>query len=292
METYIDFTKDLEAEATTIVKSAAPDSVMHMHSSYELIYVPSGVTVTLVTAGETRTVEHPMIALVAPFCMHFSYFVRIVDPERTRRVVLYIGDAFLKSMPDGLVSPDELMGGARVRIFDLSGKEEAFLRTLGLIVDMETDKKVWDRNPGIVSRLAVGILLEQLRALSESGADTMSDHGQDGYITQVPLWILRHLSENLHTGDIAQAFYVSRDKLNKDFFAYMQTSVRKFIISLRLNKAKQLLMEGNVSVQEITEQCGFENEIYFYTFFKKNVGMTPKEYAKQYEDGKRYRVRP
>lgn len=292
METYIDFTKDLEAEATTIRQGTVTEHVMHMHSSYELVYIPSGLHTTTVTADGTYEVREPVIVLIAPFCMHFTYFNQITDVSRTRRAVLYIGDDFRNSMPVGTVAADELMNGARVRIFNLSGAEERIRRTLNLIVNMETEARVRDRKPCMIARLATGILLEQLRELSNSGSELPLTRKDDGYISQVPLWILRHLSENPHTADIAQAFYVSRDKLNKDFSSYMQTSVRKFIIALRINKARQMLMDGTATVQEITAACGFENEIYFYTFFKKNAGMTPKEYASQYESGMIPRVKP
>lgn len=291
METYIDFTKDLEVEATTIGVSYATNDVMHMHSSFELIYIPSGLNATMVMQGENYAVKGPVIAMIAPFCMHFTYFTQVTDPARTRRAVLYIGNDFWASMPTGIVPADELMADARVRLFRLGEDEDRILRTLNLIVDMETRERVRDRKPGMISRLGTGILLEQLMELSENSSELLQ-HRYESYISQVPLWILRHLSENLRTSDIAQAFYVSRDKLNKDFNAYMQTSVRKFIIALRINKAKQMLMDGTASVQKITEQCGFENEIYFYTFFKKNVGMTPKEYANQFETGAKIRVIP
>lgn len=292
METYIDFTRDLEVEATTITKNAAANQVMHMHSSYELIYIPSGLHATMVTSEGNCEIRNPVFALIAPFCMHFCYFNRIADTSHTRRVVLYIGDDFQASMPAGATTADKLINGARIRIFDLSRNEEQILRTLSLIVNMETGERVRDRKPDMISRLATGILLEQLQETSKNSSEPFSSHQNDSYISQVPLWILRHLSENLHTADIAQAFYVSRDKLNKDFNIYMQTSVRKFIITLRINKARQLLMDGTASIPEITEQCGFENEVYFYTFFKKYVGMTPKEYAKQCELGILGRVRP
>lgn len=290
METYIDFTKDLEVEATTITGVLPSDNVMHMHSSYELIYLPSGLETTVMAGNEVCQVDYPAIVIFAPFCMHFAYFTAIRNPERTRRVVLYVGDVFNRTMSEEVTSPEILSDGARMQIFDLRGKEDSFLRTLGMIVDMQTREKVRDRDPGMIPRLATGILLEQLRELTEEGTRTVSMREACGYIADVPLYILQHLSENLRTNDIAQAFFVSRDKLNKDFSAYMQTSVRKFIIALRLNKAKQMLQSGQCSARLITEQCGFENEIYFYTFFKKSVGMTPREYAGQYESGRRHPV--
>ena len=46
----------------------------------------------------------------------------------------------------------------------------------------------------------------------------------------------------------------------------------------RIDTACELLENTTMTVGEITYKIGIENENYFYTLFKKNVGMTPKQY--------------
>ncbi len=52
----------------------------------------------------------------------------------------------------------------------------------------------------------------------------------------------------------------------------------KYLTHLRLEYAKELLITGRYSVSEIAEQCGFENVYYFSSVFKKNIGVSPKNY--------------
>ena len=55
-----------------------------------------------------------------------------------------------------------------------------------------------------------------------------------------------------------------------------------YIEMCRLNQAKYLLNYNmEMSVGEIAALCGFENESYFFPFFKKAVGMTPAEYRRK-----------
>jgi AraC-like DNA-binding protein len=45
-----------------------------------------------------------------------------------------------------------------------------------------------------------------------------------------------------------------------------------------ISEAKNLLVEGERSVAEIAYKLGFENPPYFSRLFKKEVGMSPKEF--------------
>lgn len=62
------------------------------------------------------------------------------------------------------------------------------------------------------------------------------------------------------------------------FLRSLGVSPVKYINSLRLARAKQLLLESEYSVERIGEMAGFRNLCYFHRFFKKEVGMTPTEY--------------
>jgi len=55
----------------------------------------------------------------------------------------------------------------------------------------------------------------------------------------------------------------------------------EFIRSIRLKKAAQLLEQGKLNVSEIRYMVGIQDAEYFRTSFKKQFGLTPKEYAKQ-----------
>ena len=71
-------------------------------------------------------------------------------------------------------------------------------------------------------------------------------------------------------------FYIS--KVLKD---RKGTTLRQYIIAYRLKLAKKLLEESGKSVNEISEECGFNDPSYFTKTFKSAFGMTPKDYRNQ-----------
>lgn len=53
----------------------------------------------------------------------------------------------------------------------------------------------------------------------------------------------------------------------------------KYITGLKIKRASELLLTNMYTVSEIADMCGFENVYYFSNVFKKNVGVSPKNYS-------------
>ena len=53
------------------------------------------------------------------------------------------------------------------------------------------------------------------------------------------------------------------------------------LIAVRLDKTKELLKTTNLRIQEIAEQCGYENASHFMRQFKDKIGMTAVQFRKQ-----------
>ncbi len=77
---------------------------------------------------------------------------------------------------------------------------------------------------------------------------------------------------------IADKFKLSAKYLSYAFKEYTGMSLLVYLQKKRIDTACELLEKTNMTVGEITCKIGIENENYFYTLFKKNVGMTPKQY--------------
>ena len=63
---------------------------------------------------------------------------------------------------------------------------------------------------------------------------------------------------------------IFKDELGLNFIEYLT--------SVRIEKAKELLTESDMSMKEICGACGYTDPNYFSRSFKKNVGVTPTEY--------------
>lgn len=55
----------------------------------------------------------------------------------------------------------------------------------------------------------------------------------------------------------------------------------EYINNLKMNFAKKLLIETNKGIKEIAYECGYENDTYFYTLFKKLEGISPAYYRER-----------
>ena len=102
------------------------------------------------------------------------------------------------------------------------------------------------------------------------------------YLTRAVEFIEQEYSfSDLQVSDIANYVGIDRSYLYRIFYNSFQLSVQDYIIELRLKKAKSLLKYSDTIIGLITFSCGFENQSYFSTIFKKRFGQTPLQYRKE-----------
>ena len=62
------------------------------------------------------------------------------------------------------------------------------------------------------------------------------------------------------------------------FKAETGSGLSSYITEVRVNAAKELLLNSSLTIQEISDACGYNNEKYFYQIFKKATNLTPTQY--------------
>ncbi len=72
--------------------------------------------------------------------------------------------------------------------------------------------------------------------------------------------------------------------LNRVFREKTGYSLRQFLILLRLRKGCELLLRGNLTIQEIAERCGFAEAGYFSKVFRKYCLLSPGEFRRKEVD--------
>ncbi len=68
--------------------------------------------------------------------------------------------------------------------------------------------------------------------------------------------------------------------LSKDviFVVFLKKKQVKFLNEIRIEKSKDLLLRGDLSILDVSLSVGFNNQNYYNTVFKKLINMTPLEY--------------
>ncbi len=85
----------------------------------------------------------------------------------------------------------------------------------------------------------------------------------------------------LRVADIAGKLCVSRAALSKSFERQFKLPLKSHIINVAIRKAKELLLNSDLSVSEIAFHLGYKEPCYFQRLFKKQVGLTPLSYRKR-----------
>lgn len=91
---------------------------------------------------------------------------------------------------------------------------------------------------------------------------------------------------NLSMQGIADSLGFSVSHISRVFKEVRGLSVADAITDVRLKAAKRFLLEGDSPAKEIAQRVGFFNENYFYTLFRKKVGLSPAEFRKTLSQGK------
>lgn len=86
---------------------------------------------------------------------------------------------------------------------------------------------------------------------------------------------------NLSLNMLSQEFHFSAPYLSKMFKQMTETNFLDYLISLRIEKAKELLKENDYSNSEIAQKVGYTTYHSFMQIFKKYTGMTPSEFRNQ-----------
>ena len=103
---------------------------------------------------------------------------------------------------------------------------------------------------------------------------------KDSWMNLVIEYVHSHLAERLTLDDIANALHVSKYHLSHKFSKELGISVRQYIMEVRMNQAKTLLVSTQKDIREIAELCGYDNSMYFSNAFKTKTDCSPTYYRK------------
>lgn len=96
--------------------------------------------------------------------------------------------------------------------------------------------------------------------------------------------ILEYISQNydkqLRLEEVAEQVFITPAYLGIIFKKETGKNFTAYLTELRMEKAKELLLDVRININEITYKVGYNNVRYFSRTFKEYVGITPKEYRR------------
>lgn len=99
---------------------------------------------------------------------------------------------------------------------------------------------------------------------------------------RVTKFVAEHLSDSdVSVDDMASAAAVSKSGLNRKMKSIVGMTPANFLREVRINAAKEMLLDSSCSISEIAYKCGFAEPKYFSRVFLQVVGKTPTEFRNE-----------
>jgi len=93
-------------------------------------------------------------------------------------------------------------------------------------------------------------------------------------------YIEEHLEEELSLEKLAGAFFVSRYYVAHVFKEQAGISVHQYILKKRMQASREAILGGE-NISQVYERFGFRDYSSFYRAFRREYGMSPKEYREE-----------
>ena len=91
------------------------------------------------------------------------------------------------------------------------------------------------------------------------------------------------IAANIGETELNRAFIADQIHMNPDYISFLfhkesGQALTTYILGERVELAKKLLASSAITIQSVSDQCGFSSTSYFHKQFKRVTGMTPQQY--------------
>lgn len=240
----------------------------HYHEFNKIVFFLSG-NVKYVIEGREYVLNPYDVLLVR----HGDIHRPVIDPAvEYNRIVLWVDDAFLNK--NGNLSKCFNIGCTKKLNFNDINKNVSVFALVKQLADENDDL--------FESALMKDSLLFQIMILINRFIDNKSNnrcqYSSDAQIDKALEYINSNLFSDLSIDKISDEIFVSRYYLMHKFKAVTGKSVFSYIQTKRLLNAAQLIHNG-ASAKTACYESGYNDYSVFLKAFKKEFGVTPREYA-------------
>lgn len=248
---------------------------MHDHPYYEFYFFLEG-QVSMQAGGDVYPLNYGDIMLIPPGLSHRLLIHGTDVPYR--RFVLWISEDYCQHLLS--LSPDygyliEYVQKHQTFIFhtDQLSFNSVQSKILRLLEEMH------DRRFGREAQISLCIndLILLLNRMVYTANHPKSQMEEASLYQKISEYIEEHLEDELSLDHLARIFFVSKYHIAHVFKDNLGISIHQYITKKRLALCREALTQ-NASITDIYLSCGFGDYSSFYRAFKKEYGISPKDY--------------
>ena len=255
----------------------------HFHGHIELNWLTAG-SMDYVIDGHSVSVPANRLVMFWAGIPHQTVDIDYGPPHDSRQCNVYLPlDSFLH-MPNLGKLTETMMGGGMIALLPDAISDSTLVRWY-------EDYRRGDAERGDILKSEIALMLrrasvtgwdELLPPWIEAVTPTTRAATPLRYVVAMIKHILEHLSDPLRAEDIAKVVGLHPNYALNLFTSVMNVSLHKFVVRMRLIRARSLLFEGDLSIENVAYESGFTALSQFYEQFRNAYGITPREMRANY----------
>lgn len=248
---------------------------IHSHNYYELYFFIKG-NVLIDISGNTLPLKSGDVVIIPPKTKH-----RLTVQSQTmpyQRFILWISEEFYNQLltisPDfGYLFHKPEHTQNYIYHFDIISFNTIQVKIIELLEEMHSFRF---GNDALISSCINSLIMTISRMIYESENQVITKENPSLY-QNILKYIETHINEDISLDSIANSFYVSKYHIANTFKNQMGLSIHQYALKKRLSLCKAAIASGsNISTAFL--ECGFRDYSSFYRAFKKEFGISPKEF--------------
>lgn len=129
------------------------------------------------------------------------------------------------------------------------------------------------------------MLQQLLLAISENLNQQSRNFAASLKVEKIIQYMHRNLNGKVTLSELSQLVQMTPFYLSRTFKETTGYTVIEYFNKLKIDKSKELLIEGNKKVKEVAQELGFVDEFYFSRMFKRAEGVNPSEFCSKIVHG-------
>ena len=101
-------------------------------------------------------------------------------------------------------------------------------------------------------------------------------------IFKITAYVKNNYMKKITLDDIADNVYLSRTYISRIFREEMKVTLTKYINKIRIDKSKQLLLDSSLTLADVANLTGFDDQSYYSKTFRSITGMSPGRYREKH----------
>lgn len=126
--------------------------------------------------------------------------------------------------------------------------------------------------------IAKTLLQQLIIAIAQNIKKRHRNYATSVKVEKIINYMHHHLHGKVTLTELSELVQLSPPYLSRTFKEITGYSIIEFFNKLKMDKAKELLLEGDSKVKEVAQFLGYTDEFYFSRLFKQTEGMSPSEF--------------